>query len=226
MRKAGHLLVVFCVLTLVPGCDNTGPRRNPPGSNGGSPAVGDRNRLDAIAHDYEQGRLDQALADLKRYLRTYQKDDLAWTILGHWYREREMYDEADEAYEKAVDINPNQIAALTGQGMMYRIRKDYAAAMAAYEQAVKIDPKYAQAYSSMATIDIKRGNDKQALEHAKKGYELDSKDPVIASNLAIAYHYNGDTKNRDKMTAIAKRLGYKNIDILQEIYSGEMTVRD
>jgi hypothetical protein len=78
----------------------------------------------------------------------------------------------------------------------------------------------------MTTIALKQKQDKKALEFAKKGYELDKTDPVIAANLAIAYHYNNDKVNRDKLTQTAKELGYAKVDTLLKIYSGELTVRD
>jgi len=60
----------------------------------------------------------------------------------------------------------------------------------------------------------------------RRATTLDKSDPVIAANLAVACHYNNDTENRDKFTRIAEQLGYKNLDALQQIYSGELTVRD
>ncbi len=98
--------------------------------------------------------------------------------------------------------------------------------MDAYEKTVQIDPNYADAFSSMSIIALKRNEDEKALEYAQKGYELDKANPVIAANLAVAYHYKGDRKNRDKFTKIAKQLGYKDLDSLQKIYSGNLTLRE
>ena len=95
-----------------------------------------------------------------------------------------------------------------------------------YQKALELEPGYAQAYSSMAVIELKRNNDPEALRLAKIAYDKDQKDPVIAANLAITYHYNGNDRERDKFTEIAKNLGYANIDALQQIYSGELTIRD
>ena len=98
--------------------------------------------------------------------------------------------------------------------------------MTYYRKALELEPGYAQAYSSMAVIELKRNNDAEALRLAKAAYDNDENDPVIASNLAVMHHYNGNVIERDKFTEIAKRLGYRNIEALKKIYSGEFTVKD
>ena len=63
-------------------------------------------------------------------------------------------------------------------------------------------------------------------KYAKKAYDLDKGAPRIAANLAVAYHYVGDMENRDRFTRIAEQLGYDKVDTLEQIYSGELTLRD
>jgi Flp pilus assembly protein TadD len=95
-----------------------------------------------------------------------------------------------------------------------------------YRKALELKPGYAQAYSSMAVIKLKRNHDKRALEYAKQGYEHDKENPVIAANLAVTYHDNGMSKERDTYTEIAEKLGYQNMEGLYQIYREELTVRD
>jgi tetratricopeptide (TPR) repeat protein len=188
--------------------------------------MGDEARLERIAAIYAEGHSERAITQLKAYVQAYPQDDLAWTILGNAYQDVDRLDNAQQAYESALAANPRQFKAITGQGILHRKRGEYDAAMQAYQQALAIDPAYAQAYSSMTAIALKRHEDEKALEYASKGYDLDQSNPVIAANLALAYHYNNDIDNRDKFTRIAERLGYHNMDTLHEIYSGESTIRD
>jgi Tfp pilus assembly protein PilF len=204
-------LAIFVVLVWLAGCGDS---------------TTDQARLERIATQYELGNTAAAIKDLNDYLGAYPRDDLAWTILGNAYKDIERLDEAQAAYEKALAVNPRRFEALTGKGILHRKRGEYAQAMSAYEIALAIDASYAQAYSSMTVIALKSHEDSQALEYAKRGYDLDETDPVIAANLAVAYHYNDDVENRDRFTRVAEKLGYPKIDILQRIYSGEMTVRD
>jgi len=188
------------------------------------------NRIDPeeiLAVDALRDR-DVAAAErkLEGLLANKPNDPLGWTILGHIREDQDNDAGANEAYEKALAIDPKQFQALTGQGILARKRGDYEASMAFYQKAVAIDPDYGQAWSSMTTIAFKQGDDAKALQYARKGYALDKEDPVVVANLAIACHYNDLIDERDRMTELADRLGYRNMDLLTQIYSGELTLRD
>lgn len=182
--------------------------------------------LDAIATIYQQGDVQTAVDKLKQYLESNPRDPLAWTILGNAHLDLDAAEEAKTAYQKAIEINPRQFQALSGLGLVASRRGNYDQAVSYYQKAVQANPQYAPAYSNMAIAAIKQGQDARALEYAKQAYALDKNDPVIVANLAIMYHYNGAYEQRDKMTEEAKRLGYPNIEALQKIYKGLMTIRD
>jgi tetratricopeptide (TPR) repeat protein len=204
-------IATFIVLSLLVGCGSSGT---------------DRSRLDRIASEYERGNPAAAIDELNDYLAAYPGDDLAWTILGHAHEDMDSLDEAQVAYDNALEINPRRFEAITGKGILHRKRGEYELAMEAYRAALAIDPDYAQAYSSMAIIALKQYEDADALEYARRGYELDNTDPVIAANLAVAYHYNGEFDDRDRMARIAEQLGYANLDALRQVFAGEVTVRE
>ena len=189
-------------------------------------AESDSRRLDGISQIYLEGDLEGSLAKMVEYLKDYPKDDLAWTIKGNILAEQDADDEAEAAYLKALELNPKNFQATNAMGVLFRKKGDPEQAMTYYRKAIELEPGYAQAYSSMAVIELKRSNDVEALRLAKKAYENDKEDPVIVSNLAVAYHYKGLEKERDQFTDIAEGLGYDSIDVLKKIYSGELTVRD
>ncbi|WP_375772716.1 tetratricopeptide repeat protein [Archangium gephyra] len=182
--------------------------------------------LNEISALYTSGAVDETVTRLRTYLQTAPRDELAWTILGHALLDQNKLDEAEAAYAKALEINPQRIEAITGQGRLFRMRQQYTQAMAAYERAIAIDASYAQAYSSMSVVALKQGHVDQAVAHGEKAYALDKANPLIAANLAIAYHYAGNTQKRDELTQAAQKLGYKAMDRLEKIFSGELEVRD
>lgn len=186
----------------------------------------DARELNRIAKIYQSGNVEKAIPELKSYLSAHADDTLAWTILGHASKDAGQLAEAEKAYKEAIRRNPKRIEAMTGMGMLARVTRDYDEAMRWYEQAIAIDPKYGQAYSSIVTIALKKSDFKKAVSMGEKGYQLDSTDPVIAANLAIAYHYDKQIDARDRMTKTAARLGYGKLDVLQKIYAGELDVRD
>jgi Tfp pilus assembly protein PilF len=167
-----------------------------------------------------------AVARLERHLDARPRDALAWTILGHAHEDLDQDDRALSAYQRALSLDPDLVQALTGMGILHRKRREYDEALRFYERAVALDPTYAEAYSSMAVVALKLEDDARALEYATKARALSPGDPVIAANLAVTYHYNGRHAARDSMARVAERLGYRNVDAMREIFSGERTVRD
>jgi tetratricopeptide (TPR) repeat protein len=185
----------------------------------------ERVELDRIAEGYETGDLEGSRDELLAFVETYPSNALAWTILGHVYQDLDMLDDAEAAYLQAIEVDAEAFEAYTGLGVVYRNRQDYEKAIEYYNKSLEINPDYAQAYSSLAVIELRRANDRKALELAEKAYDLDKEDPVIAANLAIAYHYNNNIEERNRMYDVAQQLGYDSLDTLQQIFSGELTIR-
>jgi len=210
MRAGRAAVCLLIVLACVGACD--APADNPI-------------KLGQIAKVYKGGDARGAVEQLTAYLEQYPRDDLAWTVLGNAHEDLDQDDKARAAYDRALAINPRRHQAIGGLGVLLRKRGDDEAAMQAYRRALAIEPGYGQAYSSMTVVALRLHRDAEGLEYAKKGYELDKTDPSTAANLAVAYHYNGDAANRDRMTRIAIDLGYRKADRLRQIYDGTLTVR-
>lgn len=180
-------------------------------------------QLNSIAGTLKQsGPSPAVVAQLNTYLENYPQDDLAWTTLGNCQIELEDFPSASNAFETALKINPRLVEAITGQGILLRYQGQYAESLAMYQRALEIDPNYAQAYSSMVAIAILRKDYAKAVEYGQHSYQLDSTDPLIAANLALAYHHLGDVANRDKFKNVAAQLNYKDMDSLQQIINGDI----
>ncbi|MBX2828012.1 MAG: tetratricopeptide repeat protein [Flavobacteriaceae bacterium] len=179
-----------------------------------------------IAQKYEAGNIEEAKVEMEAYLATNADNDYAWTIMGHIYNDLAQDSLSKDSYKKALQINPERVQALTGLGILARLEGDYVKATRYYERAISLDSEYAPAYSSLVAIYLKRRDFSKAVEYGEKGYKYDKEDPVIAANLSVAYHYAGDTLNRDKFYQIAKDKNYGSIDTLLEIFNGELTILD
>ena len=185
----------------------------------------DRIMLRHVDRLYNEGKFEEAKLSVDSLVSKNPKHEMAWTLKGHIEESLDNDSEAEIAY-KALEINPKLEQALTGMGIILRKKREYDQAAGYYAKAIKVNPEYAQAYSSLVTIELKRKNFSNAVELGEKAYLLDKKDPVIAANLSIAYHYFGDMENRDKYYSLAKKLKYKNLDVLLLIFKGKATVFD
>lgn len=173
---------------------------------------------------FQEGRYGEAQASVDSFISRNPNYEMAWTLKGHIEESLDNDSVAEIAYEKALAINPKLEQAITGMGIVSRKKGEFDKAAEYYKKAIDINPKYAQAYSSLVTIELNRQNYEAAVELGEKGYQLDKKDPIIAANLSIAYHYYGDTTNRDKYYQVARELNYKNLKILDLIFSGRATI--
>ncbi len=210
-----HRLLALACLLLLAACSSKDGR-----------SEGSKRRLEELARMYQSGKLEEAAIRLQEFVKAEPKDEVGWVLLGHVLLDQGKLQEAGAAYAKALQLDPRSVQALTGQGMLARRLGEYDKAMGFYEQAVAIDPSHAHAYSSMTTIALKKGQFDKAVTHAEKGYALDKTDPTIAANLAIAYHYAGNIEKRDALAKVAEQLGYKGMDKVRSIFSGELDVRD
>lgn len=192
----------------------------------GCTGISDQNRIIEIDTKYKDGQLEEAKADAEQFLSERPDNEIGWTLLGHILADMDDDEAAKEAYKTAISLDPTTVEAITGMGILSRRLGEYDQAAEYYYKAISLDPNYAQAYSSLVVIHLKQKDFKRAVDVGKRGYNLDESDPAIASNLAVAYHYDGDTVNRDKYYDIAEANGYSNLESLQKIFSGEYTVFD
>jgi len=186
----------------------------------------DRVMIKHVDRLYKQGKFEKAKLSVDSLISKNPKHEMAWTLKGHIEESLDNDSAAELAYKKALEINPKIEQALTGMGIVLRKKREYDRAASYYAKAIEINPEYAQAYSSLVTIELKRKNFSNAVKLGEKAYLLDDKDPVIAANLSIAYHYFGDIESRDKYYSVAKKLKYKNLDILLMIFKGKASVFD
>ncbi len=179
-----------------------------------------------IDKDFRNGKLDESKEAIDKLLMEEQKNEYVWTMAGHIYSNLDKDSLAGVYYNKAISINANTEEAMTGLGILARKEENYPKAVDYYQKAIKINPQYAQAYSSLVSIHLLQREFKDAVDVGEKAFHLDKADPVIMANLSVAYHYYGDTIQRNKYYKLAKNNGYRNLESLQGIFEDELSLFD
>ncbi|MEH2333191.1 tetratricopeptide repeat protein, partial [Nostoc sp.] len=106
-------------------------------------------------------------------------------------RQQKKLDAAVAAYEKAIQLNPNDATAYYNLGNALRQQKKLDAAVAAYEKAIQLNPNDATAYYNLGiTLD-----DQKKLDAAVAAYE---KAIQLNPNYADAYNNLGNALNHQK----------------------------
>lgn len=100
---------------------------------------------------------------------------------------KHQYKDAEIAFFKAIEINPNYAEAYSNLGALYAKHKKYDKAIALYQKSIKLKPNYAGAYTNLGNALNKVSRHEEAVYFHKTAISLDAKSPNHFSNCASAY---------------------------------------
>jgi Tfp pilus assembly protein PilF len=121
----------------------------------------------------------QRIAQAEKVVAQDPKNLNAWISLGNDYFDTEQSQKAINAYNKALDIEPNNPNVLTDQGVMFRKVGWYDKALANFEKANKIDPNHLQSLYNAGivyVVDLKQPE--KATPYWDRYLRLDSNSPT------------------------------------------------
>jgi Flp pilus assembly protein TadD len=176
-------------------------------------------RLNAINDQMLQDPI-AALPLVQDYVNDYPAVAAGWRVLGWTLLKSETDDAgARDAFNRALELDPEDDNSYVGLGAYYRRTNDLATANEMYLKAVELNPDNPEAYGSMVGVDLMRQDFAAAVTHGEKAWQLDSTNATVAANLAVAYHFNGEYEKRDVLLASAESLGYANMQDLHDLFS-------
>ena len=114
-----------------------------------------------------------------------------WFTQGVSFSKSGRYDQAIQAFSKAIEINPRNTSAYINRGLSWYYKGDYNQAIADYTKALDINPYHADAYNNLAWAlaicpDYRLRNGAKAVEVAQKAVELNPEADTL-DTLAAAY---------------------------------------
>ncbi len=112
--------------------------------------------------------------------------------LGDKYKLDRKYPQALEMYNRALEIDENNVNTLNSLGVIYRNTGEYSKALDVVQKARLIDPKNKFAWNLLGLIYSNTGDYKKAIDAYIHARDLDSLQKEPWQNLAIAYYKNGD----------------------------------
>ena len=109
--------------------------------------------------------LQQKLTELKNIVAADPANFQAWVALGNQYFDSNQFMDAIEAYDKALEIQPNSPDVITDQGVMFKRLGWFDRAIENFSKANEIDPTHA---TSVYNLGIVYRYDLQDLEKAQE----------------------------------------------------------
>jgi tetratricopeptide (TPR) repeat protein len=147
-------------------------------------------RASGLIHE---GNLEEAQGCLKQ-LESYEysheyRDWFAgvWNALGIAYGMKGEYDQAIEAFRKALELKPDLYEAWYNLGLAYRAKGEYDRAIEAYLKALELKPDAHEAWNDLGVAYGMKGEHDRAIEAFRKALELKPDAHEAWYNLGVAY---------------------------------------
>ena len=134
----------------------------------------------------QQEKFQGALEQFQKALaRTPEKEkDKAWRNIGLAHQELSQWEEAIRAFEKAVQLQPQEAGSRVSLGTLYLKRNRLEEAARELATAVQLDAELAEAKAWLGRAYSRAGRPQQALEAFRQAIALDPQHQMAHYNLA------------------------------------------
>ena len=146
-----------------------------------------------ITH-YNEGLLTVALELARTLTQQFPKFLTAWTILGAANKRLGKMNEAAVAFEKLVQLAPDNAEAHYNLGVILKHQEKLEEALTSYHRAIHLKPDYAAAYNNIGFCFEQQGKMKDAIEAYKSAVYLTPNNPEVYMNLGNAIKNQGNHK--------------------------------
>jgi cytochrome c-type biogenesis protein CcmH/NrfG len=96
--------------------------------------------------------LQQKITELKNIVTADPANFQAWVALGNEYFDSNQFMDAIEAYDKALELQPNSPDVLTDQGVMFKQLGWFDRAITNFKKANEVDPSHATSVYNLGIV--------------------------------------------------------------------------
>ena len=126
---------------------------------------------DALPISLNAGNLDAAVRDLQASVDAKPSVD-GYFALGNAFAQQDRMQEAINAYDQALKLDPEHTASLANRGVAYYRLGQLDAAIDSYQKALKIDSNDAETSYLLGAAQLQQGNMSAAEAAFKRSLEL------------------------------------------------------
>ncbi len=106
-----------------------------------------------------------------------------WVTNGQLYESQSNFDKALDNYTKALELEPDNVAALLSTARLYSRRNQHEQATEFFAKAISVSPQ-SDSYNEMALCLQNQARTSEAIAAVQKAIELDPSNPRYRNNLA------------------------------------------
>ncbi len=129
---------------------------------------------------------------------------------GNVFFDQQNWDLARDYYEKAIELDPTDIAPRNNLGTVYEAQGRYEEAIAAYNKAIELDPTSNYPHHNLGVVYLAQGRYEEAIAAYNKAIELDPTDADPNVNLGVVYQTQG--RYEEAIAAYKKALALDSTD--------------
>jgi tetratricopeptide (TPR) repeat protein len=140
---------------------------------------GEEDRTFAEAYDYiRMGEEDKGIGRVREYLEAHPDVWNGWFLLGWGLRKKEQWQEAKEAFQRSLELEPANVDTLNELSICTMELGEYPESKKHLEKALEIEPENTKIISNLAVLALKQGDTELAARFFRTVRELDPEDPV------------------------------------------------
>lgn len=126
-----------------------------------------------LAFAYIQvGDLKEAIKQFREFLEKDSNDVESLTMFATLLSHEKQYQEAIEILDNIIKRNPDMVQPYFVLGNIYSKLGRYDEAFNAFTQSTKLQSNYVEAYAEIATVEVMRGNNENAITNAEKARKI------------------------------------------------------
>lgn len=173
-------------------------------------------------NEVEDGDSDKLLELIKPYVDSDPKEICGASTIIDIYMDKKMFNEAKPIAERIVSENPDYDYGKYELSLIYIELGEYDKALNVAEDLFYSNKESIYGYVCKSKAELKKGNNQNGLIIAERACKLDPYNSFAATNLVLAYHYNGMIEERDSMYQYCLESEFIEKDnYLKSIFSGE-----
>jgi tetratricopeptide (TPR) repeat protein len=138
------------------------------------------------AQEYENGRTNVAIIDLKAALRENPDLTMAHVILGDIYKSRDDFHDAADQYRDAVRLDPYDSKNQYNLGLAYQFLNRFQEAIDCYLRSLNLNPEDPDSTMNLGLIYLDMNQPDDALKLMRRAVELAPKSSPAHCNLGVA----------------------------------------
>ena len=141
---------------------------------------------------YEINELYRAEQDLNKLKQVWPDTLKVHFALGLVYTKLRDYPQALNAFDRTLELNPENVESLINKATVFYYQKNFSSAESLLLQAIALDSTEANAFNALALISIEKLDYMQALKQVNKALEIQRGQPYFLNNRGYIYLLLGD----------------------------------